>query len=503
MIDSMREFSPRSLEKVSPNSISASADISVSDAFKKLPKNRRPLIKRLAIKAVLTASAFSIIISSGCGNKEQQNSPTPLTPTPISTPLAPEATKTPEPTLTPKPAETMQEPQYEYEHRLGLKVAFDKKNGLPAKYIFEDGREVKFDMEEVGKIREKALSSGESEIVSMVLLDNAIQNPKTSYLMRDNNYSLDHPKTAELPKDVLSEDELMDRGVTVFQAENITNFYIRKGAFEEGAILANFNHTGKELKILILDGSVIDPKYLNDPKYQDAINKIPEENRSVKDRRDYMIKNAGWNLEGMRRAIKKLKESNKTIDPYYEESIFEQKKIEYRYKNLMTDDQILKEYFSENAQGLHSPSKDNKTIFLSLGGRNFNYVTIYIDPDGFGRIQSKTSSGSAGRVEQKQTYPNPQDFQINPTASPNNTLSYPYAAVTPGLVARHELVHTESEYETDMKAMQSIRDAWDKWVESGYKDNTGYHFVFRLPPEAGGGYILTRGKKPKSPTHSL
>lgn len=87
MTDAMIELGPKSVERLpSANSISASADITVSDSFKKLPKKRKSLIKRWATKTVLTASAFSLMISSGCGNAENQSPTIYPEPTPISSP---------------------------------------------------------------------------------------------------------------------------------------------------------------------------------------------------------------------------------------------------------------------------------------------------------------------------------------------------------------------------------------------------------------------------------
>lgn len=401
----------------------------------------------------------------------------------------------------PKPAEITKEPEYDYSEDLGVQVAFDKKSGLPVKYTL-NGKEVKFDTEQMKRLKAEAITSGEPQIATVILLDNAIQRNKGNY-GSESDYSVEHPKTNNLPGDVLSEEELASRGVSIIQVPDITTLYIRKGAFEEGNPLAAFSNGSRKLTIVLLDGSVIDQKYLTDPKYKDLVNSIPQENRSVKDRRDFMVGNAVSNIDGIREAIKKLRDSNKPIDSALEDLLFEQKKIEYRYKNVMTDDQIKKEYFDPQAQGNHFLSKGNTTIFISLGGHTYNQVTVYIDPNGFGRIRAETISGSEGHLSRRQTYPNPADFTRDPSASPDKPLSYPYGAQTPGLVVRHELAHdllesrltpVYSEYMADEIAMEEIRKAWDKWQKSGYKDNTGYHFVFSLPPQAGGGYILTRAK---------
>ena len=99
----MTEQGPKPAEKIPPtNSLSASADATVSKAFKKLPEKRKPLIERLATNAALTISAFYTIISFGCGNKENDQPQITPEPTPISTPIPlPKPTEIPTPTLTP------------------------------------------------------------------------------------------------------------------------------------------------------------------------------------------------------------------------------------------------------------------------------------------------------------------------------------------------------------------------------------------------------------------
>ena len=158
---------------------------------------------------------------------------------------------------------------------------------------------------------------------------------------------------------------------------------------------------------------------------------------------------------------------------------------------------------------------NNPTIFLAVGDAiNVRFVVCYFTSEGEVKIVShpwETSMLQLNKgVSASGSHPNPQDFLIDPHSSPDMPSSYAYGkSKTPGIEFRHELVHDVfitqrqnkgekpdySEYNTDIEAMRTIQEAWDKWIMFGYKDNSGYYFVFRLPPEAGGGYILTRRKK--------
>ena len=155
-------------------------------------------------------------------------------------------------------------------------------------------------------------------------------------------------------------------------------------------------------------------------------------------------------------------------------------------------------------------NKKEPIIFLAVGQITFdlNREVLFFDKDGHFGADNKNifpDVPSDTRPNPSQTHPNPDDFQMNPNASSNDPKSYPYGAQTPGQSLRHEAEHNVleaqgifNEYHTDMRAMEGIRDAWERWEKSGFTDNSGYYFVFSLPPEEGGGYILTKKTKPNN-----
>lgn len=100
MNDSMSsELGPKPIGEVSLNAIEASVNRTVSDRFKGLGEKARSVIRMATQRTVLTVGALALLISSGCSNTEQINTPIPAEPTPISTPIftpTAEAVKTPE-----------------------------------------------------------------------------------------------------------------------------------------------------------------------------------------------------------------------------------------------------------------------------------------------------------------------------------------------------------------------------------------------------------------------
>lgn len=510
---------------VPQNKFLEAADKTFLDRFVSAPEK----VKKIITRGALVAPLVSLIISSGCGNIENPNLPTGLKPISTSTPFVP-PTETSTATLipftstetpTPIPAQTSKPPevpitiitpksvvtptetprpqeQYDYAHVLGVEVAFNRER-LPVKYTLPDGKEVVLDKEEVKRARDKAVGSGEPEIVTMILLDNATQESNnTNY-----EYSLEYPKTSILPKDVLSEDELKSRGVTILQ-NNGTNLFIRKGAFEKGGLLEYLNNTKRELSIVLLNNLTVSEQYLNDPKYTDIIKSIPRQFLTVENFKESTITDTQKELEYSYLMREKfLKEDPAHALENYRKYILGLKAKIYKYKNLLTNDQIANEE-TPGFSGSHSFYKDNTIlfIFLSKVKHNYNFVTIYINPDGSANSAGYTSNNLSLFPNPNQTHPNPNDFPFDALASPSNPRSYPYGGQTPGLVVRHEVAHDKlrvqrlnkgeqvdesSEYDTDMKAMEGIKNAWEKWRSSGYKDDSGYYFAFSLPA---GGYIL-------------
>ena len=360
--------------------------------------------------------------------------------------------------------------------------------------------------------------------------------------------SIEHPRTSELPKDVLSEEELKKRGIEIIQADN-TNLYIREGAFAQGEPLADFNNGDRELTIVLINGPVVSPYFMSDPKYAEVKKLLPEEIRkeeSIVQYREKRVKEQELQVEYFRQDAKELAEEIQTqqnpsqhlLDKLSEAKgqVLLHKLFVEMYKNVITEKDILAEMAltsqSRDKAGLHQVLYGNSLTFFSDGSRTENrsivdatiflavgqvenqrYKVIYFMPEGeIGSLIWSSGLGEDLRPLSRQTHPNLKDFHINSMASPEDPLSYPYGAQTPGQTLRHEVQHDlekregwvkegrtaeNNEYNTDMKAMETIRQAWEKWENSGFKNNSGYYFVFSLPE---GGYILTKHEPSDSTT---
>lgn len=87
MNDQMRaESSPITTEGISPDTAKAAAIETVSSRSKNLGEKANRVTRMVAKRAILLGGALALLVSSGCSNTEQPNTPTPAEPTPISTP---------------------------------------------------------------------------------------------------------------------------------------------------------------------------------------------------------------------------------------------------------------------------------------------------------------------------------------------------------------------------------------------------------------------------------
>lgn len=404
-------------------------------------------------------------------------------------------------------------------------ITWDEKTDFPLKYFSsEDKKDVILDQEKLKKLREKAISSKETQIIAGIVV-NGNGAFIGSGMAGDRDYLREHPYVLELPKDVLSEAELSKKGVTIIQPEG-TQLYIRKGAFGDGGPLENLSKAGRKLNIILVNGGVLDDKYLKDPQYKDIVESFSERNRSVGNYRNALVWNEVKNMQKWQNELKKL--SKKGFSSQDIENLILESKIKiYNYSKLYSDEQIRREDNNFNKAGEYCLHGKTPLAIVYLGSqKSFHTEYLCFNKDGNIVLMQRNPAEGSVSIAYNQNYPNPKDYPMNENASHDDPDSYPYSGVSPGFILRHEIKHEEliegakkiikraglpwrmeekigreigngylpnsNEYDTDMATAKDIQSAWDRWVASGYKDDSGYCFVFRTPIQWGGvGYILT------------
>lgn len=517
------EVRPRSEGISSARSIDKASDATKLNRLKNLALDKSRHAIRLSMqKTAVTASGLFLLVSSGCGNVENTTVPMStddgvtvtvtrahLTPEPdtegVTVKIIRPPTPAPEPTPAPKPPES----EYEYKIFDNIKVAIDK-DGLPVSYFPPDGKEIKFDKVEMQKLRDGAVLNKEPEIITILDFPaNKNFNPETDL----TEYTDMHPRVSELPKDVLSDEELRKRGVTIVQSDK-TNLYIRNSAFEHDGPLAEFNDSiQKKLTIVLVDGPIVSRDFID--SNQPFARLLPLSDIDVK----------GYRSKKIAQAEEQLKRYRTSFSTQSDELLWLKTQL-YKYQTTLTDKQITAEIaltegrdikgdvigrhnyeydyerYSNGNQISSTPTK-RTTIFLAVGENESTNDRVVLAFDGNGKLINSriwTQLRTYDRSPQpKETHPNPSDIELKG----ENSEGYLYKPSGVGFTLEHEAGHHKAnlkgdnnERNADMYAMDTIRKAWEVWKESGYTNNRMYPFAFSLPPEKGGGYILTEHKQP-------
>ena len=471
-----------------PNSVIQAWDEVVTGHLRRtLRKKAEHALKILAQKIAPTASALAMMISNGCGNVDMPTYSPTATPAPISLSGTPRP-----PTEVSGLALSVQSPTHEAPRAQDYKCltfknvkVFIDKEGLPVEYVLPDGKKIQFDKVEIERIREKAIYDKEPEVISVISLD------------RLSNFSTEHPKVTELPEDVLSEEELEKRGVEIIQdnENDYGRLYIREAAFEKGALLEDFNNTGRKLTINIsYYGEILDT-----PKIKGM---------SLDELRAEGIKNEEEHIEVARILTGRAINSPYRLRPhanvkYYEDFLIDAKARLYAYNKFDYRDDILNlRSDRQYAGGLYSRGYDPKIDIFLRNPYFKDLLAFYFSADGEFKIHSNSP-------DIRESYPNPASFEKERFKMGDREYVYgPSSSRALGFLLGHELSHDkliqqrinkgktpiDSESDTDLIAMAELIGAWEKWEKSGFTDNTGDYFIFSLPREQR--YILTENKSP-------
>lgn len=467
----------------------------IQDTFHKITsvttKKAKPIVSRTLSFLALTAA-----LNAGC----------------VDTPtvdLTPDATATPPPTTEPTATETAN--SYSIKEVKGggntLQFIVDKDN-FPLAYLSpNDLKAVYLDVRELQSIKDRAVSSQQTQIAKIISL---VEGQATF------QPTPEHPRTLNLPSDVLSEAELAQKGISIIQGKD-TQLYIRSQAFNN--IYSELGHLTpeKRLKIVLVDGPLVLPDYLQDKKYDGVRN---------------LISNARINFEGssyelnefknkkIAQAEKELSEAlsaQNNISPdssQYEEVQVKIIELIYRvnFFRSSSEDQVFLASIPSFPRGMYVFDKNNQTgvAFLAVGKGASPHEDFVISFDPLGRIHfsSYQMSGYHAVPKAEQTYPNPDSFTLSTNVTTENPYMYRNGGYHIGFALRHELQHDaleplskifrqgEEEVLADFRAMRLLREAYTRWKDSDFKDNSRYVFVFSLPE---GGYILTEDYSRKIP----
>ncbi|HPJ17415.1 MAG TPA: hypothetical protein PK639_04310 [Candidatus Woesebacteria bacterium] len=445
---------------------------------------------RIAVVAAVLTAAGAVFLNRDGIVHAAENLFTQPTATATEALPTPSKTKTPEPTpwpiekkinptqtatVTSTPTPEKQENKVvKSEFIGGVKLNYDQDGNLVSYQI--DNKEVTVSQEAMENARTEAKKNG----IGLVTSINVYEEDSTES---------GKPETIEMPDDIVSKEELEQRGITI-RSEGDINLSIRKAAFDEGALLSQYTIGGdKNLTINLVNG----PRLSRDGGFdyerirQEAIQK----------------EKAQFN------AYRQGLTSNDSISRQIAEE--ECASILARIADLTeaNNDQLILMTDASQRIGYYDPN--NNEIFLATGTNELKIreqIVVFVDAKG--KVRTTTVNNLSGRgyraPSRADSYSRPEDFNwYGEGPMPNewpdlgegearNELydSYPFAVQTTSQGFRHELTHAYNannmgntsvnidwgnENKTDMEAMGTIYDAYQKWQETG--DNSGYYFVFK------------------------
>lgn len=400
-----------------------------------------------------------------------------------------------------------------------IKVGIDKE-GLPVKGILPTGEEVKFDAAKAREARELAKRTQEPEIVDVVRMLASPEDRKE--YEGEIEYTEAHPKVEKLPEDILSDEELAEKGLRIIPTDDY-QLSIRRGAFDEGGPLNASIQAGGNMTIILIDGPAVARGFLSgetDKKFRDLIGE--EENDISKYRKkaqeeieDHIIKSR----PGYTHYYDEWRAGKSEYSTFYANILLNaksQREILYKYTSdaevyafMINHDvsggaDIRGRYFAPGTL----PNPKDTAVFVAVGDLDESIMTtsdfaqLYFDHDDQLKVRTNFlkyrkleagASSTRGIVELSslsETHPDDSSFSLRGSGSLTDPASYKYATSKNGFIIRHELAHhvliadnpegpNYSEYATDERAMQGIADAWKRWKGSNFKDDSGYNFVLQ------------------------
>ncbi len=420
------------------------------------------------------------------------------------------------------------------------KLMIDPETHIPVKFVTLSGKETKIDPKNFLKAKEEARLTG-------VPISFLFQAVPTNMASNEKHDSSPHPVYERLPKNFLTAKQLEKKYHTrIIQADQIgIKLAISNRAFlPDGPLAPQAEHPEYQTTVVLVPGPILDQSFLKDPKY-DSIRRLIRKNDAGFDfsnpiqLKEQLNKIYSDQISETEQQIEQLKEKESDqaeLLGYELDSLLEEQRL---LNNKTTPDQQIvglamreagREGNLSKAVGLWVFERSSKkiTVFVCvkpLSNKNLkDMMTLRVS--GNGQISAGTSiislvnQSSYRPLDESQSQMNPDLFARNPDASPENARSYPIGAQTIGFAIEHEVSHNEliikqmepiyengqivgwkiretpyfygnSEYDTDMRAYERMKNAYEKWIKTG--DNSGFIFAFTLPdgPDKGK-WILTK-----------
>ena len=384
-------------------------------------------------------------------------------------------------------------------------TVFNTTNGLPGAIEVPSGETFYINPSKVEIAREKAVAGQNYQLVDIFSRErNAVSDASFSYFMPME----DHPILSELPKDVLTDEQLSTKGIKIIQG-NYTQFFIRQNAFEKDGIFTSLNDGTRNITFILVDSFGLFQEAVPEKRYdsvRDLLPKLPDQ--ALQEAKAKMILKARTRVEEQGRQLKDKEIAGydiSSLDQYsylvaqtqlaiLENGIISKKDLS-RYTTSMfrnSDSTDVQTYF--RAGGMYTRSIDGyDSVFLESGGCSATiYYAVFVDSNGKPSIITTNDGVDVrndwGFQDQYFSCPNPDQIPSAPDIlQEQGYLKDAGIILSPEHEATH-LIYGDSigtgaigERHTEEETLKRLRKAWTKWENSGFTDNTGYPFVIKIP----------------------
>ncbi|MBI2008623.1 twin-arginine translocation signal domain-containing protein, partial [Candidatus Amesbacteria bacterium] len=140
----------------------------------------------------------------------------------------------------------------------GVKV-WEDQDGVPQRWADSKGNSGIFDKDELLKAKETANKESRFVVAAARVVNMTAGNEPVPTVTR--------AETTNLPEDIVSHEQLGQRGIELISGEKI-GVYFRQSAFSEGGVLADYTEGGdRKLVIIVADNPTLTPFAFDDARY--------------------------------------------------------------------------------------------------------------------------------------------------------------------------------------------------------------------------------------------
>ncbi len=374
--------------------------------------------------------------------------------------------------------------------------------GIPVQGKTTNGEEFSFNTDVVKGVRETALSTKEPEIVQLI----SVPSSGPPFLKESQPpKSLEkHQPVKDKPSDVVPFDELQEKyGVKIIQGTG-TILYVRRNAFEPDGVFDFLKRKNRELIIAIMPGPFVMRRYCLDSKYDSVRNYLPRDlvlvshpelggyTEIAEDYSDELAANMlKLEIENTEKHLADEKQKSSSVRD--DERLLRLKFELTCLKTYVTPDDLAL-FFSKDvkdrklAAGMHTRFQNTDIIFVAVGTKPRKDVLMtYFDAIGKGHVERIPQLYNYPTREiglmPWESFPDPTDIEAVPFLGPGGRFAL---FSTPPLNLLHEIGHAELGQAEDWADTDMI------WIlERAFKTNK-YPFVWELPKDQGGGYIISQ-----------